>query len=450
MCRLFVLFLIIFNCFSSHSYCQQPEVGKPMPDFKLGRVLNYKNSEASLQNFSGKWLVLDFWESGCVPCIKKFPEINDFQAHFKDQIQFVLVGAADKTIKEGNWNNMPALIGLYERISKKQNLNLVNAYDSVLWNKWDIGSYPTIYIVDPKGVLRYITEGRNMSIQKLQLMLDGENPDFSAKMNERQSFDVDSVLESVGADSSVLYFSILTKFKKQRYSSGPIDQQLIIAKADSNYIPGGYSISGTPLAYLYNLAYMGYPSVSHADFYKPEYVDIYYPMPVLELNDKTPFQVDTKNEKGLFNYGLKVPMSQLKAERLMAIMQNDLKSYFGYTATVEEREMPVWKLIAKPEAEKLLKSKSKKTYARDEGTSGGAAGIVWRNMKGNLLKGIIDRYMSDRYDIPYVDATGIDYNIDITIDADMSKREQVRSELQKYGLDLVQGTRKYKVIVIKD
>jgi hypothetical protein len=38
-----------------------PEVGKPCPDFTLNNVAYYSKKKVSLNDFKGKWLILDFW-----------------------------------------------------------------------------------------------------------------------------------------------------------------------------------------------------------------------------------------------------------------------------------------------------------------------------------------------------------------------------------------------------
>jgi hypothetical protein len=53
-----------------------PEVGKPCPDFTLHNIEYYSKKEASVKDFRGKWLILDFWNKGCGACIASFPKIN--------------------------------------------------------------------------------------------------------------------------------------------------------------------------------------------------------------------------------------------------------------------------------------------------------------------------------------------------------------------------------------
>src|SRR5438309_1226849 len=77
-----------------------PEIGKPCPDFTLNEIYNYPKSKASLQDFKGKWLILDFWSRGCTACIQSFPKLNELTKEFKDKVQIVLVGVDDKLIRK--------------------------------------------------------------------------------------------------------------------------------------------------------------------------------------------------------------------------------------------------------------------------------------------------------------------------------------------------------------
>src|SRR6266487_544306 len=95
-----------------------PEIGKPCPDFTLNGILNYPKSKASLQDFKGKWLILDFWSRGCSACIASFPKLNELTKEFKDKAQIVLVGIDenDKLIRK-----------MYEKFRQKYDLSLTTA-----------------------------------------------------------------------------------------------------------------------------------------------------------------------------------------------------------------------------------------------------------------------------------------------------------------------------------
>jgi peroxiredoxin len=421
-----------------------PKIGKPMPDFMLDNIHHFKSTKASLKDFNGKWLILDFWISGCLPCIRSWPKMNKIQQTFKDQLLVVLVGSADKDEKKENWNNLSALISLHDRMREKQNLNLVAAYDrGILYQRFGKFSFPQMYIIDPQGILRYITDGRDIDEEKIQMLLEGKQPNFYPKDSELASWEPENIIKF---DSTILYSSLITKFGYERYGLGPID--IGVKEPDLMTFPG-YYCTGASLKHLYNIAYVG----THVWGQEDSTYNDWYRFPYLELKDTSSFIYDKKGGiAGRYNYMVKLPNNQLSKGNLMRIMQGDLKNYFGYLVTIEKRKMPVWKLVAKPGAESLLKTKGGNPYYRDEGTSGGPAGFMMMNIFASNIVYTIARFQKDGVFIPYIDETGIftQFNVDMQMNCDMSDREQVRRELKKYNLDLVKGEKEYKVIVIRD
>ncbi len=63
---------------------------------------------------------------------------------------------------------------MFEKLRVKKGLNISSAYDSVLEKRWDIQSMPHIVIVDPEGIVRYITSGADMDQQKIQALMEVE------------------------------------------------------------------------------------------------------------------------------------------------------------------------------------------------------------------------------------------------------------------------------------
>ena len=425
---------------SSNSYHKLPEVGKPIPDFTLSKLTHYKSIKASSRDFKGKWLILDFWETGCISCIKSFPKINLFQQQFKGQVQFVLVGATDN-----EWNTISATEALFEKLRVKQNLNLIAAYDSALWVNWKIWSYPYMIIVDPLGIVRVISHGKDITAEKIQQLLDGQHPAFeSVNLTTFNVDQQDSVNGKAAMDSNLLFRSILRKASANEEFSFPNIEDRI---TDERLKRTTYVASRIPLIYLYFIAYTGKPPFwAMGD----SLCEKMYPLPVLEISDTSLFSYDksVSTAKGYYDYSLTVSSNKATSVIFMEIMQRDLKSYFGYDADIEYREVPVWKLVATPNANEKLKTKGGMPYYSGEGLSGGAAGFTWRNGKANLLINVVKRYL-DTGGIPVFDETGLTGNIDITIDALMSDMHLVTSELKRNGLDLVKGEKGMNVIVIR-
>lgn len=56
---------------------QHPEIGKPIPEFQLENIGNFKKSKMATADFKGRFVILDFWNKNCVSCVQSFPKLND-------------------------------------------------------------------------------------------------------------------------------------------------------------------------------------------------------------------------------------------------------------------------------------------------------------------------------------------------------------------------------------
>ena len=65
---LFLLFFIFFNSCSK-------------PDYEI-----FNGSSGYLEDFDGKWLVVNYWADWCPPCIKEMPELTSFYEQNKAQV----------------------------------------------------------------------------------------------------------------------------------------------------------------------------------------------------------------------------------------------------------------------------------------------------------------------------------------------------------------------------
>lgn len=120
----------------------------PAPDFILE---NTDGKMVSLSQFKGKWVILDFWGSWCIWCIKGFPELKEAYAKYKDRLE--IVGVDCREPKDA-W-----LAGV-----KKYELPWVNVYnpeDSKLTDEYGVQGFPTKAIINPEGKIVNITTGHD-------------------------------------------------------------------------------------------------------------------------------------------------------------------------------------------------------------------------------------------------------------------------------------------------
>jgi len=78
---------------SSPDYRGGPILGKPAPDFELTDLSGgARGAKIRLADLAGKTVVVNFWNTWCVPCEQERPALTEFHARHADDADVVLVG----------------------------------------------------------------------------------------------------------------------------------------------------------------------------------------------------------------------------------------------------------------------------------------------------------------------------------------------------------------------
>jgi thiol-disulfide isomerase/thioredoxin len=110
-------------------------------------------NKLSLSDYKGKYVLLDFWASWCVPCRKGNPHLKELYAKYKDKgIEFV--GVADDDRAEDKWKEAVAKdgIGIWKHV--RRGLKYENgAYDrsTDISENFGIHTLPTRILIDRNG-----------------------------------------------------------------------------------------------------------------------------------------------------------------------------------------------------------------------------------------------------------------------------------------------------------
>jgi thiol-disulfide isomerase/thioredoxin len=429
-----MIMLVISTCTLSNAIAtvhQVPEIGKPCPDFKLNNLVNSKQKQVSLKDFRGKWLMIDIWAPTCTSCVRRLPEINRLQQIFRNELTVLLIGyndyEYDRDVKK-----------MYLQLQDRMHLQLLAAFDSVLLRRWHAYSVPYIVLVNPAGLVYTITNGIDMDSAKIRQMIDGKNPSFRLKTYGIE-FDREKPLlinNNGGPDTGFLYRSLLTRYVDEDYPGTPVDIGVYYEK---NKV--GFQVIAAALSTLYQYAYIGEINVG---FYEDSLYGKVSPNLVLETSDSSMFKPDLIKMRNLFNYSLYVPPGKANRNYLMLVLQRELKNCFGYEVRMENREADCW--LLKLRKDTVVSLKSKELIKLDSITP---MEIRIRNgTLKELIFGISEYCRLDRLSV--YDETGIDYPVDIQINALLTELTEVQQELRRNGLELVRGKKMMKVIVIRD
>lgn len=396
------------------------EIGKPCPVFTLRGVEDYPSSTVTLNDFKGKWLFLDFWSKGCGACIQSFPRIDSLQKKFAGKIQYLLIGKKDP---QGEINK------IYAKFRNSLHLRIAHVFDSTLLKRFNISGNPYVIVVDPKGTVQYITTG--LYQDDITDLLAGHtpllSPVYGADEIQKNRDSILAARREIKKDSALLYRSSLYKWTPAL----PAAQMWQL-----NYSNGYFETIGNSIPSLYMLAYLGQDGVTFRDSMYGKFSND----PILEITD-TNITHQTSPLKNLYCYNLMVPQNKIDKKDLMRIMQNDLKNYFGYEAKIETKLMPCWRLVVNDKSKIHLATGNETVNHRGRTDTG----FVAKNIPISTLL-----LQISSLDLPVIDDTGIDKNIDINLNTILTDVEEIKKGLRNNGLDLVKGSKKMKVLVIRN
>jgi thiol-disulfide isomerase/thioredoxin len=147
-----VLFAIGFSA-SSPAQLLKSRKTAPAPEFR--GVTEWINSQPlSIAKLRGKVVVVHFWTNGCYNCVNNYPHYRAWQERYADK-DVVIVGIhTPETPGERDLERIKAQ-------ASKHGLKFPIAVDNDLsnWNAWENRCWPTVYVVDRRGVARYGWEG---------------------------------------------------------------------------------------------------------------------------------------------------------------------------------------------------------------------------------------------------------------------------------------------------
>lgn len=94
-----------------------------------------------LENYKGKYILIDFWSSGCGPCIMSIPEMREISEEYKDKLTIVSISSDSKDV--------------WTKTSKEKNITWVNLNDfkgeDGISLHYGVKGIPNYFVISPEG-----------------------------------------------------------------------------------------------------------------------------------------------------------------------------------------------------------------------------------------------------------------------------------------------------------
>ncbi|MFD1031616.1 TlpA family protein disulfide reductase [Metaplanococcus flavidus] len=135
-------------------------VGETAPDFTLQTL---DGEEASLSDFRGKPVFVNFWATWCPPCRAEMPDMEKLYGNM--DIEVLAVNLTDTEKSEGDVASFVEETALTFPILMDTEGELSSAYN--------VKAYPTSYLIDGDGMISFIAYGAmnyNQMVQEFEKM----------------------------------------------------------------------------------------------------------------------------------------------------------------------------------------------------------------------------------------------------------------------------------------
>lgn len=122
--------------------------GNMAPSFTLPDI---SGRMVSLESLRGRWVLLDFWATWCVWCIKGFPEMRQFSQEHSAQCAVVTIDCRESREVWADYVSSHSMPWINLWIDPSADTNPMQSYA--------VESLPTKVLIDPEGKIRLVVNG---------------------------------------------------------------------------------------------------------------------------------------------------------------------------------------------------------------------------------------------------------------------------------------------------
>ena len=134
---------------------------KPAPGWELKDI---EGKPVKLADFKGKVVVMDFWGSWCPPCRAELPKFQALYDKYKASGKVVFLGM--------NWERPGEPAARMKLVTdfmanNKYTFPVVIDHDRVAVQSYELEGFPTVYMIDGAGNIRYRNVGYEEGVEQI-------------------------------------------------------------------------------------------------------------------------------------------------------------------------------------------------------------------------------------------------------------------------------------------
>ncbi len=100
-------------------------------------------TQVRMNDYAGRWVLLDFWSSTCMPCLRAAPVLREVQAKYADK--FTIIGISLDTRRE------PWIGAIANHDLSWVHVSSLSGWDCPVRAYYGVSQMPTMLLVDPSG-----------------------------------------------------------------------------------------------------------------------------------------------------------------------------------------------------------------------------------------------------------------------------------------------------------
>jgi thiol-disulfide isomerase/thioredoxin len=444
----FGLQLIVLFMTGSNAFAQKQTdilIGEKVPDISFTHLVNHTTKTAKLSDFAGKLVILDFWNTGCSPCIAAFPKLDSLQKQFGDKIQIIAVSPEKESVTTD----------FVERMKNIRHISLSFPFEAA--NKQLESVFKHVYVphevwIASDGIVKATTD--EITAENINKVLNGKASELFMKTDrEFRKIDWNGPLEikkfgeilyindHTQQDTSFSYMSVFTKY---------IDN-IPGMTALPGLVPRAGVLNGG-LFMLYSLAYGLQKDGNTIANSRIRFEGIDRNLYEF-IGERT--QVDAWMKQNTYCYEINIPafynlypngitktMKSLLVKEMGEIMQKDLNRFFGYQAAFEKRKEKC--LVFSVSDSSKLFTKGEKAM---ETVAPGFLGESFTNRPLNRVFNSLEHYLRP---LIVVNETSHNGNVDIELNTKLTDWRSVAKILETYGLSLKEEERWVEMLIVSN